>query len=395
MSRLVAVILVASAVLIPPLDLFGQAPPPRLSAIGAVSEPGGSFSFGVRFSGSTSVTFSGIGTLTPSFGGTDATSIQTRLYHDGAVALDARSGTGSLPQLDDGFTNSWNFVFEEQLSADAQSVAFNTYSTVGEDLNLQTESGGLPGVDLELGWRIAGYGRRMPDTRMTGSWGVTLGFGVSELNANTREIINPTLITTRDVYSTDGNVVPVIEHLTPPYSSPSSRSVIVTNDDGTTRSVLIDTSILLSNRPVTRTLLSEPGGADVEGYWQVKGTSGTGRAGLWTRFYLTRSLSLRAGAGVSYSILGYKMRYDERLFMEGLMTTELREQSQSTTESKGVFGYYGNLDLEFWLSSKTGIFASFTHDASSSDLDMEIGGRRAVVDVSGGTGFRFGITTMF
>ncbi|RME73327.1 MAG: hypothetical protein D6781_00660 [Verrucomicrobia bacterium] len=386
----------ALSVFVAPVAVLGQAPPLSFGGgIGAVSEPGGSFSFGVRFSGSTSVKFSGLGTLTSTLDSGDLTSVMLRNYHDGTVRLDQRAGAGSQAQIDDGFTDTWGFVFPEQASADGQSINFHTYSTLGEDTVIESDSSGLPGVDLELGWRIAGYGKRLPDTRRSGSWGVTLGFGVTDINAKTRENITATLQTLTDSYSVDGAFIPIIENVSPPYSSPSSKTVTIVNDDGTTSTISLDTSILLSNRPVTRTITSEPGAADIEGYWQIKGAAGTMRAGVWTRFYATRRLSLRASAGVSYSVLGYKMKYDERLFMQDRMIDELRETDESTSESHGVFGYYGSVDLEFWFTSKTGLFVSAVHEGSSSDLEIELGGRRAEIDVSGGTGFRFGITTMF
>jgi hypothetical protein len=88
------------------------------------------------------------------------------------------------------------------------------------------------------------------------------------------------------------------------------------------------------------------------------------------------------------------MRYDERLAWEGLRT-EIRDTAISEEDTYGILGYFGSLDLELWLTRRTGFFASVTYEDVSEDLAIIVGGRTADIGLASGTGFRFGITTLF
>jgi len=84
--------------------------------------------------------------------------------------------------------------------------------------------------------------------------------------------------------------------------------------------------------------------------------------------------------------------------MNGLAATELLRGGGLTTPDKNVlYGYYGALDAEFWLTERTGFFAGVTIEDSGKEVVLSSGGsgRRAVVELPSGTGFRAGISVLF
>ncbi|MGH8019978.1 MAG: hypothetical protein ACREIA_17210, partial [Opitutaceae bacterium] len=354
-----------------------------------IGESSGGFTFSVRVLGNANVTFRDLGTIESSLDSGERFGEATRTYHDGVVQLDQRTTADGVDLPDDGYTSYWSMLNDSQVLPDQSGIAFHNYSTISDGATVDAESGSKPGFDLELSRRFGGFGKRMSDNRRPGSWGGFLGLGLTDINAKTTGTINATLRSITDVYSLDGATPP-----TAPYTAPSTETVTVIGPDGTETSVVINNSILLANQPISRTVTDEAGAAAIDGFWQVKGTYVSARTGVWSRFHISRQLSIRASAGVSFHLLGVDMRYDERLEDETL-AVPIRAQEQGETTSYEAVGLFGSLDVELWLTRRTGLFASFTYEGLSDDLALTLGGRTADVELSSGAGFRFGLTTLF
>ncbi len=387
MVRLTAAVLLCFTLLC--VGALGQGPAAPLWPTEVIGESSGGFTFSVRLMGDAKVTFRDVGTIDSLLNSGDTVSWMTRQYHDGVVQRDSRTTTDGVQLPDDGYTSAWSMLFDSQILSDQTGIAFHNYSTVSGGATVDAESGANPGVDLEASRRFGGFGKRMADSRRSGAWGGFLGFGVTDVNAKTEGTVMADLRTLTDIYSLDGATPP-----TAPYSAPSTESVTVIGPDGTETQVTIDTTTYLANKPLSRVETTDPGAAEIDGYWQVKGAYGSLRAGIWGRMFLSRQLSVRVSAGINYSVLGIQMRYDERLAWEGLRT-EIRDTAISEEDTYGILGYFGSLDLELWLTRRTGFFASVTYEDVSEDLAIIVGGRTADIGLASGTGFRFGITTLF
>lgn len=391
MSRLSATFLLCTPLLC--LEMHAQGPTAPLWPTEVIGESSGGFTFSVRMLGEAKVTFRDIGGIPSVLDSGDLLSEATRVYHDGFVQRDTRFTNDGLDLPDDGYTQAWSMLFADQVLADQSGIAFHNHSTIADGSTLESDSGNNPGVDMELSRRFGGFGRRMSDNRRTGSWGGFVGFGLTDINAKEQTRISATLRTISDTYSLDGATAP-----TGPYTSPSTETVTVIGTDGTPRQVVLNTNTLLVNRPYTRTETLTPGGAEIDGFWQVKGAYFTGRAGVWARWHVSRQFSIRASVGASLSVLGVHMRYDERLAREENAIPYLVEIRQSETtkdESHDFAGLFGSLDFELWLTRRTGLFASVSYENVSRDLSLTAGGRTADLRLTSGTGFRLGFTTLF
>jgi hypothetical protein len=155
----------------------------------------------------------------------------------------------------------------------------------------------------------------------------------------------------------------------------------------------VDTSILLQDLPYDRTSTITPGGADVNGYWEIDGSFLTFRLGPWFRWRPIDRLSFRASVGVSATVMGVTFGYNEQALVADDRT--ISAIAESETERYDYIGFYGTFDAEFWFSPVTGVFAGVTYQSTSTDMRLALDGRTADIELATSVGFRIGITTHF
>lgn len=366
------------------------------------NKPRGGFSLSFHSGGALSVGFQGVGNIASLHNPTDATSEMLRTYDDGFVALDTRGGNASPDVGDDGRTNTWGYRFNEQATADG-NLAFHQFSTSNNGTQVTAETGSVPGVDMQYDMCLGVFGSKVTEKAWAFSWGGMVGGAFSAVNAKKNERITANLRTLTDFYSPEGAVIPLAQAAG--YQSPSTTIVPGFDANGNPIEITVDNSTLINNRPYSRTDVTLANGAQVDGFWQVKGAYYSFRAGPWLRWQFSRHLSLRASAGATYSFLGVTMEYDELLVEDRAKNVRfgqfVRVGTASRPEKIDRVGLFGALDAEWWLSDRTGIFASVTYEDSGSDVTLRAGEsgtaseRTAIVKLPSGTGFRAGFNILF
>ena len=387
MSRLSAVFVLFSTILC--IEGYSQGSANPMWSTQFIGESSGGFSFSFRVLGDAKVTFRDLGTIESSLNSGEAFGEFSRAYHDGLVQRDQRTTSEGVDLPNDGYTSVWSMSNVSQVVPDQSGIAFHNYSTITDGATVDAQSGRKTGFDVELSRRFGGFGKRMADNRRTGSWGGFGGLSLTDINAKSFGAITATLHSITDTYSLDGATPP-----TGAYSAPSSETVTVIGADGTESLVTISNTILLGNEPFSRVETDAVGAAEIDGFWQVKGAYVAARAGVWARWYISRQFSVRASAGISFSLLGVDMRYEERMNSESLRAEILAREEGKTTSFDSI-GLFGSLDVELWLTRRTGLFGSFTYEQLSDDIALTLGGRTADIKLSSGAGFRIGFTTLF
>lgn len=343
--------------------------------------PDNTLSVGIRVSGKAKVQFSGIGTISNENTPTgDLTSELTRVYDNGAVGLDQRLDANGSPIPNDGKTNNWRFDSADQVSADSTGIYMTSYSTVSDGTMVDAKSGPTPGVDIEVSRRVGG--RKI-------KWGLQAGLGLNDINAKSTGEISASLRSLTDFYSLLGAAVP-----TAPYDGPVTRTDVVTNPDGSVTTIQTDITTLLSELPLDRTDTLTEGGAQINGFWQVKGAYLSARLGPWIEMPINEKIKVRASGGVSGTVIGAFMRFDERFLIPD-STEELAASDQTSTDAWGMFGGYVALEGQYWLTERSGFFAGASYEAVSGDVQLRSGERLADMNVDAGAGVRFGFTTRF
>lgn len=385
---LFAVALALPALLVPlTAQIYTIQPQPMMAG----SKPRGGFSLSYRHGSSTNVRFEDVGTIPSLRDLGDTISEFPRAYDDGFVTLDTRGDFNAGAVADDGRTNRWAYAYPSQATPEGD-IAFHAYSTTSNGTDINVDSGAMAGIDMQYDWVIGVFGSKVTDKAWSFTWGAAIGGVFSPVNAKARGTITANLLTTTDVYSLDGAAVPGA-----PYSAPSTINVPGLDSSGTAIVYALDNTTLLNNRPYRRTSdVLTADGADVDGFWQVKGGYYTFRLGPTLRWQFGRHFSVRATVSGTVTFLGLEMEYDE--IVDDLEATQSLQTGGITPPDKDLlYGYYGSLDAEYWLTERTGFFAGVTIEESGDDVVLTAGsaGRRAVVEMPSGTGFRAGITVLF
>ncbi|MEO5960702.1 MAG: hypothetical protein ABIZ49_12305 [Opitutaceae bacterium] len=376
-----------------------------------IYEPRSTVTLGFRRLGGAKTTFSGQGSLkAPEAAGPATGANIPRFYHDGSVGADsrvaARFDSSGNPVIDpesggqvfdpiapDGKTSSWNYNDARQLAAAEGYVAFHSYSadiidTAGRPTTAATTNGVEIAVTRDMG--------KLFGSKLT--WNLTAGMSVNDIVANTSDKVRANLNTLTDYYSLFGQTPPAA-----PYSAPSSSSQTVLdpngnpllNEDGSTQTVSIDTTVLIGNQPAARTLTTTTDTATVTSRWKVKGAYYTFRAGptVWIPITSRFRISLSAGAALVYAGTSYTV--------VETFTPEIGfeiSDTNSSEQNKLLPGYYADATMQFDLTDRAGFYAGAVFQSAGS-YDQKVDGENAhyvsKVDLSNQSGLRAGLSIRF
>jgi hypothetical protein len=97
-------------------------------------------------------------------------------------------------------------------------------------------------------------------------------------------------------------------------------------------------------------------------------------------------------AGVAGAYVGTDFIVDEYIELPDV-AGNIRIQ-EGSSEKRFVPGYYGDINIERWLTVRTGFFAGYGFEKLG-DYSQSVRGRTAQIDLGSSSGFRFGIITRF
>jgi hypothetical protein len=200
------------------------------------------------------------------------------------------------------------------------------------------------------------------------------------------------------LYSTFGRTPPDA-----PYSSPSSSTTEVIdangnpvlNDDGTTRTVTTDTSVLIGNEPAGRIITSTTNDSNVTNSWKVKGAYFTFRVGptFWIPITSRFRASVSVGAAAVYSGTTYTVT--QTLVPD--FGPEITDTKADDT-NKFLPGYYVDATLQYDLTERAGFYAGAVMQSTGSytqDITAENANYSTKIDFADQSGFRAGMTIRF
>jgi hypothetical protein len=375
-----------------------------------IYEPKSTVRFGFRYISGAKTSFSGQGRIpSPEDPGAATGANILRVYHDGSVQPDARVvarlDNGGNPIIDpqtsspvfdpiapDGRTNTWNYTDASQLSR-LGYVAFQTYSAdIIDTTTRQKESGSSAGMDITVSRDMGKlFGGRI-------AWNLTGGLSINDIAVNTNERVRATLTTLTDYYSLYGQVPPDA-----PYSSPSSSTSTVVdasgnpvvNEDGSTSTVTVDTSVLIGNEPAGRNISTITDESSVSNRWRLKGSYYTFRAGptVWIPITSRLRASLSFGAVLVYSGSSYSVTQT----FEPALGAEISDTS-SSEDTKILPGYYADATLQFDLTERAGFYAGAVFQSAGSytqKVESENASYSTKIDLGNQNGLRAGLSVRF
>ncbi len=332
--------------------------------------------FGLRFVGGPKVSFGHLGIVQPEDTVGDSLTVENRQYNDGYVFLDGRRDRNGNA-VNDGFSNSWNYTQTSQVTPGGD-IALHSYRTNSTGAGIKAKSGSAAGWEVRMGHSFGRIARKI-------DFSIVAGFSFSDVNAKTSGDVPAELLTLTDVYSLNGQPVPLA-----PYTAPSTTTISTTDASGNPVNATRDNTTLIANVPIGRT--TSTGATSVHGRWQIKGAYYTMRIGPMLQFPITERLkvSLSFGAGVAYAGTDYLVTEDL-----DIPDTQTTVQVQDTTARNAWLPcLFADADAEYWLTERTGLYLGAAAQKSGS-YDQTLDGRTAKIDLGSTYGVTSGITLRF
>jgi hypothetical protein len=382
-----------------------------LGDLGIFADSKSTLKFGFRFVTGPKVHFGNLGTVPfpnsialPSAGESD------RNYADGKVIKDSARILGVSSEVDangqqtstpggrytvvdangviqgnflsytPGVTRYWSYTNASQVVpvGTGSGIALNLYGATSQGASFEAKKKYSDGFELQVERNLGKLGKR---------WDVNLlaGLAVSTITGDRTGNVQSTLNVIRDVFSLNGQPAP-----TAPYTGPTYGPL-----------TLPDTTVLPSGYENTTTLASIPSshtesstldGANVSGVWKISGAYFIMRLGPELRAMLTKDISLSTSAGFSAAYAGSTYSAVESFTVTGI--ADPVETQESSVTSKYFSGFYANMDAQWQLNDRTGVYAGVSYESVGS-YDQSVGGRTAKIDLSGTVGVRGGISIKF
>jgi hypothetical protein len=267
----------------------------------------------------------------------------------------------------------------------------SNYSTLPSGGSAQAESSSSSGVEIQFAYIIKRYKRL--------EWGINLSAGASTISASTTDTVRARLLQATDRFRIVDNVT-VSSFPEAWYSSPNSTPVNATV--GTVSGVAptepieyvyqSQNALFLDHTSKQSLGVSEVGSVDVFGNWRIKGAYYLLRVGPTVRFTVNKNWTVSVGAGFAGAYAGTRFIVDE-FYGRPDVVGDIRYRDESE-EKRFVPGYYGDINLERWLSVRTGFYLGYGYEKLG-DYTQHLGSRSAEVDLGTSKGFRFGIITRF
>lgn len=306
-------------------------------------------------------------------GDANATGI-IRDYHDGYIALDTRKDADGNA-LADGKTNTWSYVDADQRRADGY-MAFSTYSAaITDNTTRDSDPGNSYGTELIVSRDFGKIGGKF-------QWKIFAGMSINNINTGLRDNVLATITRTTDLYFMNGATVP-----DPVYQAPST----ITNEDGS----LTDTTILIGQKPDSRSTSTTTDNVSVSNYWKLRGSYISFRAG--PAFAYTISDRFRVSFSVGPAMVYVGTNYS----LEQTLTPETSDPIIATINDLGddlLTGYYADANVEYLLSDRAGLYVGAFFQGTGEyeqDLTSQNSTYSTKLDLSSLKGLRAGLNYRF
>jgi hypothetical protein len=377
-----------------------------------ISNPKFNLSIGVRTLSGAKATFSGRGYVSSYQPGSDITSGNTtRIYHDGNVVRDTNpysftitnadgsTTTYTSPETPAGFTNTWSLLDTKQIREDG-NIDFHSYAADVVDSGLHEKNPGTGyGVEVVVSRDMGKLGNKM-------DWTLLFGASLTDIKSHTSDTLAASITTVTDTYVPNLNGQTSLPG-TAPYTAPSFKQVPHVDADGfpvydSTGNQIIDyveTTIYMTDHPLMRTTVVTPG--TVFNEWDLKGAYFTFRLGPSISYRITERLRFTLSAGAALVFAGTQYTIKQTYVTE---TYEPLVSTVEDDEGKFLAGYYVDASLQFDITDRAGLYAGMVYQDTGSyeqtaTLDDQYTGShasyKALVDLSGLSGFRMGMTFKF
>lgn len=277
-------------------------------------------------------------------------------------------------KYDPAYSREWAVISGAQI--DGTLVRMSNFGARSEGATAQKDEGVNGGVEMSLTRAIGKFGSRL-------EWGLSAGVTLNSLSAKTGGTVRSTLLTYSDTFRLAG---PANGALGGP-----TFADFDTSKEGNDNSR--ETTVPISATPEsTGQTTSTVGGVDVLGNWRLKGAYFLVRLGPTIRTQLSDRWGINASIGIAGAFAGSRYSILEQITIPEL--TEPIIEDKFSTESKFLTGYYADVNVDWFATERTGLFAGVAMQQLDG-YDQSVAGRTAKIDFGSAVGIRGGISIKF
>ena len=385
-----------------------------------IYQPKSNLNFGMRYISGVKSHFAGNGIIgAPQFLSDPSAPNIVRLYNDGRVDPDGRTSTidngngtsSSVSVRGDGKTQQWQYATSSQVTTDGY-MQFHIYSAQTQDSLSHSVAGkGTLGMELSSSRDMGNvnFGKNL-------SWKLFGGMSINDIQDAYMTKVSANVTTLTDTYDLYGQSPP----LAPSTEGANSTSVSLTDlsgnpvldSAGSPITISVNTTTLISNAPVNRSISSAVSSTSVTNHWKLHGAYAEFRGGpilVWSpRERLHFSLS--AGPALLYT--------GTNLTVTSVLQPVSGPQIVDTVASDKniiLFGVFADATVQYDLNERAGLYmgvfyqeaggykqnvdgkgASAMLNGSYNDVTNAFTGTySAKVDFTNQTGFRSGLAYKF
>ena len=342
--------------------------------------------------------------------------------------------TSMFRAYDKSRTRNWSIQGKSQVDAVNHTVSMSAYGTTSAGASVEADSAGSTGFELSLEHRMGQRGHF--------EWGVSAGFKFVGINAKAYADVPAYLTAQTDVYkmvpNSDGSYSIPSNFTSGSSYGPGNDAANLYLKDLNGNTLTDDAGKMayyFSNSTVTPTLYVL--GADlsaittldvtniafgkiqrdsanrivnVHGFWQLKGAYYMARVGPTFRYRFNDTFAISGSFGLAEGWVGTTFRADEYFddtldvytpagvlapVPESVANAQVYRSKEENVTHKFVPGCYGEVNLEYWVTERTGFYFGMSKQSMREFSQRPLSGRSARVDLGTSSGWKFGVMTRF
>lgn len=313
---------------------------------------------------------------------------------------DLYASTSKFLAYKDGQTRNWRVENASQLNTTDHTVSMTTYGASSRGATMEAEGAPSSGVELALEHRLRHFGKL--EVGFSGS------ISLDQINMKASGLVVSNRLETTDVYKMVEVGALYTTAGSDPITQPSGVDLPLTQLGGTT---VLNQYVDGTTTPATSNSTGDTSGGTplylnytagstivngtvlIYGNWQIKGAYYNVKLGPTFRYRFNDRWAVSGGLGLSTCYVGTVFKAEENII--DIDTASALLSKEENTTHKFVPGYYGNMNLEYWVSERTGFYFGLDYQKQGSYSQTPLSGRTAKIDLGTSSGWRMGIVTRF
>lgn len=302
-------------------------------------------------------------------------------------------------------------------------VAMSAYGVTSAGVSVEADSSGSSGFELSLEHKLGQRGRF--------EWGIAGGLKLVGINAKASAVIPAYLTATTDVYKTVPNSLNL--GAMPNISQPTGDGKILYFENFDQSGIVFQYTTALA-KPLDHSDTGDISGLTpldvnpanvnwgtsgldtdgrivmIQGNWQLKGAYYLARLGPTFRYRFNDTFAVSGTVGLAQGWIGTTFKAEEAFDdyfdvyasdgkteapLSSAVAAQVFRSKEENVTRKFVSGIYGELNVEYWMTERTGFYLGVSQQTMREYSQKPLSGRTAKIDLGSTSGWKIGVMTRF